>query len=154
MMLNSRSHLALFHDKENGASSSSLSSSTAGMTSRKAASTYSSQQAIGMGGFKTPGIKQAQSTRTGGGGKAKGKGKESAMLLQTVGMEPGARVLGAKDANNKQQQQRLVQTAMKDKGKQKEGSSSGETIGGWTTRACGTAVAVTVTVTVYGGGGQ
>ena len=122
MMLNSRSHLALFHDKENGATSSS--STMAGMTSRKAASTYSSQQAMG---FKTPGIKQAQSTRTG----VNVKGKEAAMLLQTVGKEPGARVLGAKDANNKQQQQRLVQTAMKDKGQQKEGGSNGEMVGGW-----------------------
>lgn len=125
-MLSSRSHLALFHDKENGASSSSLSST--GMTSRKGATTYTSQQAMG---FKTPGFKQVQSTRTGGNANKAGggKGKDSAMLLQTVGMEPGARVLGAKDGNNKQQQ-RLVQTAMKDKGKQKE-NSSGEMIGEW-----------------------
>lgn len=59
----------------------------------------------------------------------------AASAPKTVGMEPGARILGAKDGNhNRQQQNRGSQTAVKEKGKGKaEPADCGVLIGGlWT----------------------
>jgi hypothetical protein len=116
-MLASRSQHSLFTDKENGHVTA---------TSRKAAASTS----ISMTAFKTPGGANGKSSLHAGNGRTAVKGPQTAYkqqqdrgkLAMTVAAEPGARVLGVKDANNRN---KLSQTAVKDKGKGKEGSSNG-----------------------------
>jgi hypothetical protein len=122
-MLSSRAHNLLFADKENAQSHGYPQT-----TSRKGASTYTSAQAAAaFAGAKTPGVKQSASsfglngckTIMKTGGRPQG-GKQQQNGAFTVALGPGARVLGAKDGNNRQK------TAMKDKGKQKEEDNNAE----------------------------
>jgi hypothetical protein len=117
-MLASRSQHSLFTDKENGHVTA---------TARKASASTSTS----MTAFKTPGGGGAngKSSLLAANGRTAVKGPQTAYrqqqdrgkLAMTVAAEPGARVLGVKDANNRN---KLAQTVVKDKGKGKEGSSS------------------------------
>lgn len=116
-MLSSRPHNLLFANKENAQSHGYPQTTT-----RKGASTYTSAQAAAFAGAKTPAVKQSAASSFGlNGCKTIMKtGKKQQNGAFTVALEPGARVLGAKDGNNRQK------TAMKDKGKQKEEDNSAE----------------------------
>jgi hypothetical protein len=97
-MLSSRPQHALFVDKENSTAPSS----------RKPVATYTSSQA---GLLKTPGVKQQHSLQQRAGAKSVKVGSSKQALdstnlkgskvAATVALEPGARVLGAKDGNNR-----------------------------------------------------
>ena len=119
-MLSSRPQHQLFVDKENTLGHVSHSQTT----SRKGAARYTSAQASAYLAVKTPGVKQQQAhaktaSKAGNGdGTGKVAEKEGA---QTIAMEPGARILGAKDGNNRQ---RGPQTAKTDKQKGRQGQSS------------------------------
>lgn len=109
-MLASRSQHFALADKEN---------SHAPPTSRKAAGTLSG--AAGPTAFKTPGRAKGQLGQSNGRTAFKQRDQyavgDKGKLAMTVAVEPGARVLGVKDVNNRKQQ---AQTARKEKGKGKE----------------------------------
>lgn len=118
-MLSTRTnHPHLWADKENGMPAG-------GVSSRKAASCYTSQSAALMT-VKTPGAKLSSNSTLRGlsktaakpsfqSGKTMSTSTDAKPVPRTVGLEPGARVLGAKDANNT----RVAgsQTILRDKGK-------------------------------------
>lgn len=115
-MLASRSqHHAFAADKEN--------SHAPPATSRKAAGTLGGSSMTAGPAFKTPGGAKSQllagnNARTAF--KQQQQRDDKGKLAMTVAAEPGARILGAKDVNNRKQQSQTARKPQGSKGKEAE----------------------------------